>query len=149
MKYNYEELGAILCNRRKDLNISMRGLAYEVGVSHTEIYNIENGFVIKPNMVTIIKICEALGINPLRVLYVSNFFTQEMVEDFVGKKIKSIQKLGKGKYKIEAKNIAEIIKILDELFAEIGSLNSKSELKNKCKNCDFYCSICDERTCDE
>ncbi len=145
MKYNYEDLGVILCNKRKELNISMRGLAYEIGVSHTEIYNIENGFVIKPNLVTIIKMCEALGINPLRVLYVSNFFSDEMVEDFIGKKDKTIQKLGKSRYKIEAKTINEIIKILDDLFGE----NSFFDKKKECKSCEFYCPACDECTYEE
>lgn len=149
MKYNFIELGKILYNKRTEEGLSLRCLAHDVGVSYTEIYNIENGFRIKPNMVTIINICEALGLNPLRVLYVTNFFSEEMVEDFIGKADNPIKKVGEKRYKIEAKTIDEMIDILDKFFAENLVSDNKNEPKNECKSCEYYCPYCGECTYDE
>lgn len=149
MKYNFIELGKILYDRRMEEGLSLRCLAHDVGVSYTEIYNIENGFRIRPNMVTIIKVCEALGINPLRALYATNFFSKEMVDDFVGKNNNSIKKIGEKRYKIEAKTIDEMIEVLDKFFAENFVSDSDNKQKNECENCEYYCPCCGEYTYDE
>ena len=53
-KRNQEEsIGELLKNARKEKNISARKLASLVGVSHTEINNIERGMRVKPSILVL------------------------------------------------------------------------------------------------
>lgn len=53
-KKNQEEsIGELLKNARKEKNISARKLASLVGVSHTEINNIERGMRVKPSILVL------------------------------------------------------------------------------------------------
>lgn len=56
MKNNYMILAEIIKNRRIALGYSLRNLANEVGISHTELVRIENGNRQCLNTITLLKI---------------------------------------------------------------------------------------------
>jgi len=77
MKNNYMILAQIIKNRRIELGFSLRYLANEVGISHTELVRIENGNRQCLNVITLIKICKLLNLDFLLLLEEANFYERE------------------------------------------------------------------------
>lgn len=77
MKNNYMKLAQIIKNRRIELGYSLRYLANEVGISHTELVRIENGNRQCLNVITLIKICKLLNLDFLLLLEEANFYERE------------------------------------------------------------------------
>lgn len=138
MRFNYIELSKILSETRKKSKISMRKLAFAVGVSHTEIARIESGNREAPNVVTIIKICEALDLNPIIILLKTNFFTIEMLEDLFNNHNQIVNKYDRNNSKIKPDMLYEFANFLSESFLLDEEKNS---FKN-CENCKYYCPYC-------
>jgi len=72
-KYNYVLLADILRMRRIACGVSLRQLANEVGISHTELARIENGSRPNYNLLTIIKICNTLGMDFIMLLKITGY----------------------------------------------------------------------------
>ncbi len=77
MKNNYMILAEIIKNRRIALGYSLRNLANEVGISHTELVRIENGNRQCLNTITLLKICKLLNLDFLTLLEDANFYERE------------------------------------------------------------------------
>jgi len=68
MKYNYLKIAEIIKEKRLESGMSQRQLASLVGIGHTEITRIENGMRTNYNMVLLIKICNELDIDFVKLL---------------------------------------------------------------------------------
>ncbi|MBQ3020786.1 MAG: helix-turn-helix transcriptional regulator [Bacilli bacterium] len=77
MKNNYMILAQRIKNRRIELGYSLRYLANEVGISHTELVRIENGNRQCLNVITLIRICKLLNLDFLLLLEEANFYERE------------------------------------------------------------------------
>lgn len=137
MRYDYLELAKILSDTRRNLKISKRKLAYLVGVSDTEISRIENGNRQVPNILTTIKICYVLKLNPIFVLLKTNFFTIEMLEDIIHNPSIYQDQNSQKKYEKEERFLEELANIFEDFLSDSKKINS-----NNCKSCKYYCSYC-------
>jgi len=63
MKINYQEIGARIAARRKELHMTQEKLTNKTGVSINQLSNIENSHSI-PTIETIIKLSESLKVTP-------------------------------------------------------------------------------------
>ena len=77
MKNNYMMLAEIIKNRRISLGFSLRNLANEVGISHTELVRIENGNRQCLNVITLIRLCKLLELDFLTLLEDTNIYERE------------------------------------------------------------------------
>ena len=75
MKNNYMILAEIIKNRRIALGYSLRNLANEVGISHTELVRIENGNRQCLNTITLLKICKLYPLIQKFGYYIENTYT--------------------------------------------------------------------------
>lgn len=73
MKYNYLLIGEVLRNERLKNKYSIRSLARLVGMSDTELSRWENGERINYNLILLIRLCEILKINFIKLLKLSNY----------------------------------------------------------------------------
>ena len=73
MKYNYLLIGEVLRNERLKNKYSIRSLARLVGMSDTELSRWENGERINYNLILLIRLCEILKINFIKLLKISNY----------------------------------------------------------------------------
>lgn len=76
-KNNYVLLAEILKMRRIVSGLSLRQLANEVGISHTELARIENGSRSNYNLLTLINICNILGMDFIRLLKITGYLPVE------------------------------------------------------------------------
>ena len=76
-KYNYVLLAEILRMRRISCGASLRNLANEVGISHTELARMENGSRSNYNLLTIIKICNTLSMDFVKLLKITGYLPVE------------------------------------------------------------------------
>jgi len=126
MKNNYMVLAEIIKSRRISLGYSLRQLANEVGISHTELARIENGNRQGINVVTLIQICKVLNLNFVNVLEESDFC--EIEED------KLFYVLVKGVelnvFKIHAPNEARALLFIIDLLSENDLIKKDPSVKN-------------------
>lgn len=73
MKNNYVLLADILRRMRIIMGYSKRSLAAEVGISHTELTRIENGSRENYNLLTLIRMCNALRIDFVSLLQITGY----------------------------------------------------------------------------
>lgn len=73
MKNNYVLLADILRRMRIIMGYSKRSLAAEVGISHTELTRIENGSRENYNLLTLIRMCNALRIDFVSLLKITGY----------------------------------------------------------------------------
>lgn len=94
MKNNYLLLAELLHTRRVLLGDSLRSIASESGISHTELARIENGNRENFSLLTLVKICDALNLDTGKLLMATGYipfyddvfsddFT-DLLADFVG-----------------------------------------------------------------
>lgn len=81
MKYNYLFIGNFLRIKRLEMNYSIRSLARQVGMSDTELSRWENGERINYNLILLIRLCEILNINFIRLLKASEYLPLDYTED--------------------------------------------------------------------
>jgi len=79
-KNNYVLLAEILRMRRMVSGLSLRQLANEVGISHTELARIENGSRSNYNLLTIINMCNTLGMEAVKLLKITGYLPVEKGE---------------------------------------------------------------------
>ena len=70
---NHLLLAKILRDRRIELGISINSLAVRVGISHTEVSRIESGERQNYNLITLIRMCQILKLNFVRLLIVTEY----------------------------------------------------------------------------
>lgn len=113
MRYNYLLLSDLLRSARIEKGYSILSLARAVGISDTELARIENGVRKNINLITLIKICETLEIDFIKLLKITGYFPHtysNVIYDNVNNFAKPEEK--------------------------------KKEVKTMCPDCDFYCPIC-------
>lgn len=72
-KNNYVLLAEILKMRRIVSGLSLRQLANDVGISHTELARIENGSRSNFNLVSLINMCSILDMDFVRLLKITGY----------------------------------------------------------------------------
>lgn len=77
MKNNYLVIAKVFKKRRVEMNLSKRKLASLVNISDTEVSRIENGERENYNIVTLIKICDVLDIDFIKLLYAAGYLPQK------------------------------------------------------------------------
>ena len=107
MKYDYLKLAEVLKERREELEISTRDLAYQVGVSHTEISRIENGMRPHFSFVILAKLCKALKIDMINLIDLINLWEVDDNKVFYVMFKQEEEKI----YKVHARSEGEAIRI--------------------------------------
>ncbi len=110
MKNNYLLLAEVLKRKRIKLGLSQRELGRLSGVSHTEIFRIENGERLEYNLTILLKLCDVLGINIIELLIATGYIS---------------------------KNYMEILKDTVEIPRNFAPVEESSKEKKKCTNCPF------------
>jgi transcriptional regulator with XRE-family HTH domain len=62
------EIGDFIRERRKEKDLTLRGLAELAGISHTEIYRIESGERKMPSVQVLLQLAKALGVTNSEML---------------------------------------------------------------------------------
>lgn len=153
-------LGMNLKKIRENKNISLANLSREINIDSQRIRRLEKGLTVKIDVTLLIKICDILEIDLIELLENSGFFDKENDENYEV----FIIETGDKNIVINSKDVAEILAMafdyifgMDEILGidydkNVDNLKSKHEINrsistNKnCKNCEYYCPICDECT---
>ncbi len=80
MKNNYLLLAEVLKRKRIKLGLSQRELGRLSGVSHTEIFRIENGERLEYNLTILLKLCDTLGINIVELLIATGYLSKNYMD---------------------------------------------------------------------
>lgn len=80
MKNNYLLLAEVLKRKRIKLGLSQRELGRLSGVSHTEIFRIENGERLEYNLTILLKLCDTLGINIIELLIATGYLSKNYMD---------------------------------------------------------------------
>lgn len=107
MKYDYLKLAELLKEKREELEISTRDLAYQVGVSHTEISRIENGMRPHFSFVILAKLCKALKIDMINLIDLINLWEVDDNKLFYVMFKQDEEKI----YKVHARSEGEAIRV--------------------------------------
>lgn len=81
MKNNYAMIAEIFKNRRIELGLSKRKLACLVGISDTELSRIEHGERENYNLITLIKLCDVLDLDFIKLLVAAKYLKHNDVQD--------------------------------------------------------------------
>lgn len=81
MDKDYLLLSQILRDRRIELGYSQRSLARAIGVHHSTINDIENGFRRKWDLTMLIDLCDVLKINFVTLLLLTNYLPLSYADD--------------------------------------------------------------------
>lgn len=171
MRFNYYLLGEILKERRTELGLSKNKLAQYVGISQPEVTRIENGTRTIPNIITLIYMCEVLGLNFINLLKITGYVDEKnliMKGNFDMKKYKVNAKKDKEiEFIVYADDEEKAIKIVEEVLEDLDlsdeelekiskiiidieeqKLEEKQENfreksdKSICETCEYFCSEC-------
>lgn len=96
MKNDYILLSEILRSRRMELGYSQRSLARAVGIHHSSINDIENGFRKRWDLTSLIDICNVLELNFVDVLVLSNYLPLNYGSKKIQEQILNRCKISKG-----------------------------------------------------
>lgn len=171
MRFNYYLLGEILKERRMKLGISKNKLAQYVGISQPEVTRIENGTRTVPNIITLIYMCEVLGLDFINLLKITGYVDKKnliMKGNFDMKKYKvNVKKDKEIEFIVYADDEEKAIKIVKEVLENLDlsdeelekiskiiidveeqeleekqeDFREKSE-KSICENCEYFCREC-------
>lgn len=72
-KNNYMLLAEIVRMRRIVSGLSLRAMAKKLGISHTELSRIENGERMNYNLTTLIRLCEILEMDFVKLLKITGY----------------------------------------------------------------------------
>lgn len=83
MRNNYLLLAEILKGKRILSGNSLRNVANEVGISHTELARIENGNRENFSLLTLVNLCEVLNIDMVKLLMITGYIPieEEMIDE--------------------------------------------------------------------
>jgi len=95
MKNNYKLLSDILRNTRMRRGYSISLVARKANISHTELSRIENRERKNYNLITLIKLCEILELDFIRLLKIADYIPRKKNEfpDFIVEVIDNYNKL--------------------------------------------------------
>ncbi len=171
MRFNYYLLGEILRERRIELGLSKNKLAQYVGISQPEVTRIENGTRTVPNIITLIYMCEVLGLNFINLLKITGYVDRKnliMKGNFDMKKYKVNAKKDKEiEFIVYADDEEKAIKIVEEVLEDLDlsdeelekiskiiidveeqeleekqeEIEEKSD-KSICETCEYFCPNC-------
>ncbi len=171
MRFNYYLLGEILRERRIELGLSKNKLAQYVGISQPEVTRIENGTRTVPNIITLIYMCEVLGLDFINLLKITGYVDRKnliMKGNFDMKKYKVNAKKDKEiEFIVYADDEEKAIKIVEEVLEDLDlsdeelekiskiiidveeqeleekqeEIEEKSD-KSICETCEYFCSNC-------
>lgn len=171
MRFNYYLLGEILKERRIELGLSKNKLAQYVGISQPEVTRIENGTRTVPNIITLIYMCEVLGLDFINLLKITGYVDRKnliMKGNFDMKKHKVNAKKDKEiEFIVYADDEEKAIKIVEEVLEDLDlsdeelekiskiiidveeqkleekqeEIEEKSD-KSICETCEYFCSEC-------
>lgn len=171
MRFNYYLLGEILRERRIELGFSKNKLAQYVGISQPEVTRIENGTRTVPNIITLIYMCEVLGLDFINLLKITGYVDRKnliMKGNFDMKKYKVNAKKDKEiEFIVYADDEEKAIRIVEEVLEDLDlsdeelekiskiiidveeqkleekqeEIEEKSE-KSICETCEYFCSEC-------
>lgn len=171
MRFNYYLLGEILRERRIELGLSKNKLAQYVGISQPEVTRIENGTRTVPNIITLIYMCEVLGLDFINLLKITGYVDRKnliMKGNFDMKKYKVNAKKDKEiEFIVYADDEEKAIKIVEEVLEDLDlsdeelekiskiiidveeqeleekqeEIEEKSD-KSICETCEYFCPNC-------
>lgn len=171
MRFNYYLLGEILRERRIELGLSKNKLAQYVGISQPEVTRIENGTRTVPNIITLIYMCEVLGLDFINLLKITGYVDRKNLiikGNFDMKKYKVNAKKDKEiEFIVYADDEEKAIKIVEEVLEDLDlsdeelekiskiiidveeqeleekqeEIEEKSD-KSICETCEYFCSNC-------
>lgn len=171
MRFNYYLLGEILRERRIELGLSKNKLAQYVGISQPEVTRIENGTRTVPNIITLIYMCEVLGLDFINLLKITGYVDSKnliMKGNFDMKKYKVNAKKDKEiEFIVYADDEEKAIRIVEEVLEDLDlsdeelekiskiiidveeqeleekqeEIEEKSD-KSICETCEYFCSEC-------
>lgn len=122
MKNDYKKLSYMLYMRRQQKGLSQRQLANVVGISNAELSKIESGIRQSPNLINLIKLCEVLNINPIKLLILTNFIDKKYLKEFTENNLKKfkvlVNKTATKELEIDAKNGDEAIDLVSDFLLE-------------------------------
>lgn len=75
MKYDVLLLAGIIKKRRITLGYSLRSVAEQIGISHTELARIENGNRTNFSLIVIVRLCEILKIDFVNLLTITGYIS--------------------------------------------------------------------------
>lgn len=156
MRNNSIKLGKIIEKRRKEMELSIRELAKIIGISHTELLNIEKGKRLKINFIILIKLCNVLDLNFIECIMLAGYFDDE--NKYKTYEV-SIKKMKENKVIIDVISKEKVLEVIldyfveeqenleenEDIFFEIVELknsnNIDKEYNSKYKNCCSKCSL--------
>lgn len=171
MRFNYYLLGEILRERRIELGLSKNKLAQYVGISQPEVTRIENGTRTVPNIITLIYMCEVLGLDFINLLKITGYVDRKnliMKGNFDMRKYKVNAKKDKEiEFIVYADDEEKAIKIVEEVLEDLDlsdeelekiskiiidveeqkleekqeEIEEKSD-KSICETCEYFCKEC-------
>lgn len=171
MRFNYYLLGEILRERRIEKGLSKNKLAQYVGISQPEVTRIENGTRTVPNIITLIYMCEILGLDFINLLKITGYVDEKnliMKGNFDMRKYKVNAKKDKElEFIVYADDEEKAIKIVEEVLEDLDLTDEEidkiskiiidvEEEKNEkrqenfreksdksiCETCEYFCSEC-------
>lgn len=116
MRYDYLLLSDLLRSKRLERNYSIRGLARAVDISDTELARIENGERKNINLITLIKLCEVLNIDFVRLLKVTGYYPHTYSYVSVNPVANQVRK--------------------------VAISHTKQNKNVHCNRCEYYCPVC-------
>lgn len=129
MRFNYYLLGEILKERRIELGLSKNKLAQYVGISQPEVTRIENGTRTVPNIITLIYMCEVLGLDFINLLKITGYVDRKnliMKGKFDMKKYKVNAKKDKElEFIVYADSEEKAIEIVQDVLDEVDLFDKK------------------------
>lgn len=83
MRNNYLLLAEILKAKRILSGNSLRNVANEVGISHTELARIENGNRENFSLLTLVNLCEVLNVDIVKLLMITGYvpINEDMIDE--------------------------------------------------------------------
>ena len=171
MRFNYYLLGKILRERRIELGLSKNKLAQYVGISQPEVTRIENGTRTVPNIITLIYMCEVLGLDFINLLKITGYVDRKnliMKGNFDMKKFKvNAKKDKKLEFIVYSESEEQALKIIEEVLEDLELSDDELEQiskiiidveeqeleerqedfkeksdKSMCETCEYFCSKC-------
>lgn len=171
MRFNYYLLGEILKERRIEMGLSKNKLAQYVGISQPEVTRIENGTRTVPNIITLIYMCEVLGLDFINLLKITGYVDRKnliMKGNFDMNKYKvNAKKNNELDFIVYADDEEKAIKIVEEVLEDLDLTDEEIDKiskividvqeekmekeqenfeekidKSACENCEYFCSVC-------
>ncbi len=75
-----ECLSEFIKKKRNEQGLSKRKLAEAAGISHTEIYRLENGERKSPSPMVLVSIAKVLSINPVEILVAAKYLDDNCID---------------------------------------------------------------------